>query len=172
VADNIALIGFMGVGKSAVGKVLAELLDMRYVDLDEEVERRSGRTVADIIRNEGEDAFRKEEHDALMAMKGVRGHIISCGGGIVLRDDNIRLLRGVAIVVLLTARPEELIKRIETDGGRPLLAGTDDPLARSEQMITERMPRYRRTAHHIVDTSGRDPRQVAAHIMDIVGVSP
>lgn len=170
--DNIALIGFMGVGKSAVGRAIAQLCDMRHVDLDNEVERRSGREVREIIATDGEAAFREREHEALEALRGASGLVISCGGGIVLRDDNVRTLRELATVVFLTARIEDLLGRIEGDGGRPLLEGASDPHERAKEMLQERMPRYIGAAHYTVDTTGRDPDQVARLILNMMGVSP
>ena len=109
---NIALLGFMGVGKTAVGKVLAKMTGMNYVDIDEIIVDRAGKTIPKIFEEEGELVFREIERAVTHEIAGLDGQIIACGGGTVLDDENLASLRRASKMVLLNAEPETILERV------------------------------------------------------------
>src|SRR5665213_1953647 len=169
---NIVLIGFMGTGKSAVGRVLAWRLGWRHVDTDTEIEREMGRTIPEIFTEEGEAAFRARESALLSSLrpsltppfltgKGVGGLglsgglILSTGGGTPLRPENAALLKEIGTIVWLHVTPESILERVRRSlHERPLLAAHhDDPLGRIQSLLADRAPRYAALADHTLDTS-------------------
>ena len=120
---NILLIGFMGTGKSTISRRLHKLLKMREVDTDAIIVEREGMSISDIFAEKGEEAFRNMETDLLRELKKERNLIISCGGGMALRDENAAIMKEAGTVVWLTAKPETILKRVEHDDRRPLLRG-------------------------------------------------
>jgi shikimate kinase len=180
----IVLIGFMGTGKSAVGRALARRLGARHVDTDQEIERRAGKSIPRIFAEDGEAAFRQAETDLLNeftevstpADAGGRNHtILSTGGGTPLREENALLLRRLGTVVLLDAAPKVILKRVGHNlPNRPLLAGSPlPPLQRIQELLGERRPRYIAAANHIIDTSySAKPDDVAARIMKALQLRP
>ncbi len=159
---NIALIGFMGTGKTSVGKKLAQDLGYSFVDTDQEVERITGLTVAEIFKKHGEIRFRSEESLALKRLLKAEGQVIATGGGIVLKPENVGLLKEQTFVVALTARPEVIYQRVETRDSRPLLKG-GDLMAKIIQLMEERKDAYD-FADLVVDTSELSPRMIADKI--------
>jgi shikimate kinase len=162
---NVALFGFMGVGKSAVGQLLAEELGLGFVDLDEEIVKRAGRDIPSIFREDGEAAFREMEKAVTRDVSALDRQIIACGGGTVLDSHNLERLKNSSIMILLTADPETILERIEAQGEtRPLLAA-EDRLERIRRLLTSRHPRYIIAADIVVDTSGKTPEQVEEEVM-------
>lgn len=159
----IVLIGFMGVGKSAVGKRLARLLGYEFVDTDLMVEQAAGKTIAAIFADEGEERFREMETAALREALEQPARVVSAGGGITTREENRRILAGSAAVVLLTARPEVVLLRVRPIEKRPMLAGWPDPLERIRSLMQERAPIYSEY-HCRFDTSHCPPRVTAEKI--------
>lgn len=161
---NLALIGFMGAGKSTVGALLARKLNMEFVDLDEEISRDAGMSVEEIFARQGEDGFRDRESRVLRRELEGEGRIIACGGGIVLRPGNVELLRERCTVFYLRAGKETVLGRVGGGEGRPLLAEGRLP-ERVEELMSLREEIYRRAAHFVVDTDGREPEEIAEEIM-------
>jgi shikimate kinase len=165
---RIALIGLPGAGKSAVAPLLAARLGLSHVDLDERIEREEGVTIAELIRNRGEDAFRGIEARTLArALESAEGIVIACGGGIVGREENReRLAR--AFVVWLDVRPETAAARLGSGGrdSRPLLEG-GSAIDRLRSLEGARRDLYRRSAHATVDTEGRSAAEVADLAADL-----
>lgn len=159
---NIVLVGFMGTGKTSVGRRLASQLRMRYVDTDDIVEKDSRRRISDIFAEDGEPAFRDLESEAVRKVSALRDYVISTGGGVVLRDANMTELKRSGIVFCLTATAEEIYKRVGHQTHRPLLQ-TPDPLAKIQEMLTERHVYYAE-ADHIVRTTGRSFSEIITHI--------
>ncbi len=122
---NIALIGFMGAGKSVTGRSLAHLLDWEFVDTDEMVETKAGMTISAIFAQQGEDNFRKLESEAIRQACSGHGRVIACGGGAVLRQENVDMLKSSALVIYLAAKPGVILQRVGNGKTRPLLETGD-----------------------------------------------
>jgi len=157
--NNLILVGFMGTGKSAVGKGLARRLDRAFVDLDERIERGAGCTVAEIFEREGEAGFRKRERAAVEALADTRDAVIATGGGVLLDSENLKRLQGLGLLVCLTARPEVILGRVEKSPGKRPLLGKFDPAARVRELLTVRAAVYRQAAL-TVDTSDHSIEEV------------
>ena len=164
--QNIALIGFMATGKSAVGRNLARRLHRRFVDLDALIEKAQGRKVREIFARDGESYFRQWEKQTLSEVLEEQGQVIATGGGIVLDDENLVLLRQKALLIALTASTDVLVGRVGKNSKRPLLKG-HDTRARIEELLQQRQVRYAE-ANATVDTSGLTIDQVVKKIVQIV----
>jgi shikimate kinase len=161
---NIALTGFMAVGKSAVGRTLARKLGRRFVDLDKMIERSQGMRVKNIFRRKGESYFRQAEKQALAEVLAQEGQVIATGGGVVIDEENLRLLQEKSFVVCLTAAREVLLRRAGKSRQRPLLEG-GDPARRIGELLAQREKNYGQ-AHMVVDTSQLSVEQVVEKILD------
>ncbi len=162
---NIALIGFMGTGKTAVGRVLAEKLDKKLVEMDSLIELKAGKSIAQIFKEDGEIAFRQLEIEVTREIAGDKNQIIACGGGVVLNKINIDRLREGAVVVYLIASPEVILHRVSADNSvRPLLKKGNKATAIKE-LIAFRQPFYERAADIKIDTSRLSVEDVAGQII-------
>lgn len=156
------LTGFMGTGKSASGRLLAEELGWDFLDLDEEVERAAGKSVARIFAEDGEPRFRDLEAEALAQALARTRVVVASGGGVLLREESRRRLAG-RLVVNLDAPPEECVRRVRASSvERPLLAGRE-PEADARRLWEERRPLYEAVPRR-VDTAGKSPREVAHEV--------
>ncbi|HLB27945.1 MAG TPA: shikimate kinase [Dehalococcoidales bacterium] len=163
---NIVLIGYMGTGKTAVGKLLAEKLGMKLIELDSLIEQQSGRKISEIFRTDGETAFRELEIEAAKKISGEKNSVIAGGGGIVLNKINIDRLRKNGVMVYLTASPQTILKRVATEKGqRPLLA-VDDQLETITDMLKFRKPFYERSADITINTSRKNIETVVQEIIE------
>lgn len=154
----------MGAGKSEVGRLVAALRFVSFVDLDHEVESRAGRTIPEVFAQEGERGFRRLETAALVEVAArLTPAVVATGGGVVLAEENVTVMRDRGLVVWLTAPLEELARRVGDGSGRPLLEGGDLE-RRLAALAAEREPRYREAAHHRVETSGRSLEEVAEEV--------
>ena len=164
---NIVLIGFMGCGKSTVGRELHHRLGYPLVDMDHVIEQRAGKSIAAIFAGDGEAAFRDMETALLgeMVDPAAPRRIISTGGGVIGRERNRALLRQLGYVVWLHAPMSVILDRTAKNRDRPLLH-TDDPAARIEALMTERKPLYEETAHLKVDTAGLNCGELATGILE------
>ncbi len=162
---NIALIGFMGVGKTAVGKVLAEKLGRSFVELDLLIEQKAGKSIPDIFQQDGETVFRELEIEVTKEVSKDENLVIACGGGIVLNKINIDRLRQQSRIVYLTAPPEVILKRVSGEAGeRPLLKTVGRDL-NIRELLGFRKPFYERAADIIINTSKLDIDSVAEQII-------
>ena len=159
---NIVLVGFMGTGKTSIGRRLSSQLRMRYVDTDDIVERDNRRRISDIFAEDGEPAFRELESKAVHKVSKLYNHVISTGGGVVLKEANMVELKRNGIVFCLTATAEEIHRRVGHQTHRPLLQ-TPDPLAQIRSMLEERHSYYAE-AHHMISTTGRSFGEIMTHI--------
>jgi len=165
---NVFLCGPMGAGKSTTGKLLAQALGLPFVDLDREIETRTGASIPLIFELEGEAGFRQRESLALDEITQRQGQVLALGGGAVLRPENRAWLRARGVVVYLHASPEQQLKRVEHDHNRPLLR-TEDRLGRLRALMHEREPIYRELADIIISTDGEAARRVAQKIVAALG---
>lgn len=165
--ENIVLIGFMGCGKSTVGRELHQRLGYPLLDMDQVIEKRAGRSIARIFEEQGESTFRDMETGLLRELVDPDSprRIISTGGGAVVRPENRNLLRKLGYVVWLQAPPSVILDRTSKNRARPLLV-TEDPAARIRQLLQEREPLYQETSHLKLDTSGLRSDEVATGILE------
>jgi len=161
---NIALIGFMGAGKSAVGRALAAKLDMEFVDLDSLIEKKAGRSIAEIFARDGEAAFRSMEAETTAQVAGKEKKVIACGGGIVLEQNNIDIIKKSSIIVYLAAEPAVLLRRVLNGKERRPLLEVADPAAAIDGLLKYRRPLYEKAADIIIDTSQLDIAGAAGKI--------
>lgn len=161
---NIALTGFMAVGKSAVGRTLARRLGRRFVDLDKMIERSEGMRIKNIFKRKGETYFRRAEKQALAEVLVQEGQVIATGGGVVIDEENLQLLREKSFVVCLTAAPDVLLRRAEKSRQRPLLEDGDQA-QRIGELLAQREKNYAE-AHVVVDTSELTVEQVVEKILE------
>lgn len=162
---NVALIGFMGVGKTAVGKVLAERLNREFVELDSLIEQKAGKSIPEIFQQDGEVTFRELEIEVTKEVSRNKNLVIACGGGIVLNKINIDRLREGARIVYLTASPKVILKRVSNDEGkRPLLNATNK-VSNIQELLRFRRPFYERAADIKINTSKLDINSVAEQII-------
>jgi shikimate kinase len=163
---SIALIGFMGTGKTAVGKVLATKLGREFIELDYLIEQKAGRSIPEIFQQDGEIGFRELEIEATKEFANKKNAVIACGGGIVLNKINIDRLRKECIIVYLTASPSIILKRTSGDKDeRPLLA-VSDRVSQIKELLRFRQPFYQRAADIKIDTSRLNIDSVAERIME------
>jgi len=161
--QNIALIGFMAVGKSAVGRNLAKRLQRRFIDLDRMIEKRAGLKVREIFETKGEPYFRELEKQTLADLLQQPGHVIATGGGVVMDEENLRLLREKTLLVCLTASTDTILSRVGNGTKRPLLKGSNRR-ERVEELLKLRADKYAQ-AHVTVDTSELTLEQVVNRIV-------
>lgn len=164
---NIVLIGFMGTGKTTVGRRLAAQLGREFYDTDNEIERLVGMTVSEIFVRHGETRFRSEETLMAKKMGKVRNAVIATGGGIVLKPENIAALRENGLIICLQARPEVILERVSRKGTRPLLK-RENPLQVIVEMLEERREAYQ-VADFYVDTSDLTYDEILEVIMAYLG---
>jgi len=165
---SIALIGFMGTGKTAVGKRVAEKLGKEFIELDTRIEKLAGKPIPEIFRQEGEIRFRELEIEAVRGIAGKQNTVIACGGGIVLNKINVDRLKLECVIVCLEASPAVILKRTSGDkDGRPLLAVTDR-LQKIKEMLKYRQPYYERAAEITVNTSRISINTAADKIIEML----
>lgn len=168
---NIFLVGPMGSGKTAVGRQLARLSGLEFVDSDAEIERRTGADITLIFEKEGEAGFREREREVIDELTRRSGIVLSTGGGAVLLADNRECLSQRGAVVYLETSVAQQAKRVGAARGRPLLAGSD-PAARLAELMATRAPLYQGVADLVVRTDERRVRAVAQEILGQLGPRP
>jgi shikimate kinase len=167
---SIALTGFMFTGKSSVGRRLARDLSLEFLDLDEEIVRRTARQIEEIFSAGGEPAFREFEQAAAKVVLPVPGRVVSTGGGLVIDPDNRSLLRRTCCVIWLTATAETILERFRSSRGRPRpLLDVPDPAARVRELLQCREPFYRDCDLQVA-TDGRLVEEVCAEIIGRMGL--
>jgi shikimate kinase len=165
--NAIVLVGFMGAGKSSVGRTLARVTGLPRFDTDEMIAAHFGLTVAEIFKKHGEEEFREAETEALRELAGKGAAIVVTGGGMVLRPENRRLLRELGPVIHLWADEETLFTRISRRSTRPLLR-TENPRATVVELLQKRLPLYREVADAEVDTTRLSHDEVAERVLKSV----
>ena len=165
---NLVLIGYRGTGKSTVGKILAERLGRELVSTDAEVFRRARLSIPDIVQRFGWDHFRDLESEVCRDLAGKDGLIIDCGGGAILRQQNVDCLKKNGVLIWLTATVRTIADRIGADTQRPSLTGTKSFTEEVEEVLRERQPKYKAAANHMIETDGRSVTEVAEAILTLV----
>jgi shikimate kinase len=161
--QNLALVGFMGTGKSSVGRLAAELLQFEFVDTDELIESQSGLSIQEIFKNQGETTFRQLEQQVVQNLTQRQKTVIATGGGLIAEPSNLASLKTHALVVCLWASPEVIWERVREQTHRPLLQ-TGDPLGRIRELFALRDPLYRQ-ADVLISTNHRSPKEVVQQVM-------
>jgi shikimate kinase len=163
---NIALIGFMGTGKTAVGKALAERLDTKFIELDSLIEQKAGKTIPEIFKQDGEIAFRELEIEVTKEVAERKNAVIACGGGVVLNKINIDRLRKESLIVYLTASPKIILKRTSNDAEERPLLKVANPTLTIQELLRFRKPFYERAADIKIDTSKLDVEAIVEQIIN------
>ncbi len=160
---TLVLVGFMGSGKSSVGREIARRTGLRFVDTDAVLREKHGKSIVQIFASIGEDAFREQEHLALLDQRYATNLVLATGGGIVLQQRNIALLRSLGIVIWLSAAEEIIWERVSRNRSRPLLQ-TSNPRQTMRDLLALRIPLYRSIADIIVETDLLSCKQVADRV--------
>ncbi|MBZ0169202.1 Shikimate kinase [Candidatus Methylomirabilis lanthanidiphila] len=165
---KIVLAGFMGTGKSVVGRRLAERLAVPFIDLDVAIEAAAGMTIPEIFASEGEPGFRRREREMIAGVAHRSAGVIATGGGAVVDPENLRNLKNGAVLVCLTAEPAVILHRLGDDAGRPLLQ-SPDRLTRICELLAQRAPAYAQ-ADLSIDTSGMEIEEIVDRIIVHLGI--
>lgn len=162
--DNVILTGFMGTGKTSLGKLLATKLGRPFVDIDKKIEDETQLSIPQIFEQFGEAHFRELEKAAVKELSERRGLVIATGGGTVKDEENIRLLKNSGIIICLTTEPEEILNRTARRGERPVLdGGGNERLETIKKLLAERKKFYDR-ADYQIDTTNWSPIQIVDNI--------
>jgi shikimate kinase len=161
---NLALIGFMGTGKSSVGRLVADMLRFTFLDTDHVIEARAGKSITDIFAQEGEPAFRKLECGLVQELTRREKTVIATGGGLPVNPANLESLKTHALVVCLWASPETIFERVRRQTHRPLL-NNPDPQGKIRSLLASREPFYRQ-ADVLVNTEMRSIKDVAHQVIN------
>lgn len=161
---NLVLIGFMGAGKTTMSDYFSTMFAMDSVEMDQVIARREGMTIPDIFEVHGEEYFRNCETDLLIEMQSRKNTVISCGGGVPMRDRNVAEMKKNGRVILLTATPETILERVKDDHSRPLLENNKNiPFIQS--LMDKRREKYEAAADIIVPTDGRSIQDIGEEII-------
>lgn len=164
-AVNLYLVGFMGTGKSTVGRQVAKQMDFQFIDSDQEIERVQGKLVSTIFTEQGEAAFREMERDFVEQGHPMQGCVVACGGGLVVPSGMLELLRQRGVVMCMHAPIEAILQRIKNTTHRPLLQ-VEDREERLRELYAKREELYRRTGTMVL-TDGRPMREIVAHVLRV-----
>lgn len=162
---NIAIVGFMGTGKTVVAKALAKELGMRYVGIDGLIEKKENRKISDIFSESAEEYFRKIESQAIEEVSKEEGAVIDAGGGAVIKEENIKNLKASGVIICLIASIDVIMARTGKHSHRPLLK-VDNPRKKIEELLASRAKYYAK-ADHTIDTSDLSVPQIVEKIKAI-----
>lgn len=165
--QNLILIGFMGTGKSTVACQLSKQLELPFFEMDEMIAQEQGIEISNIFKEKGEDYFRDLETALLKNLLQKETGILSCGGGIILRDENIQAMKNHGTVILLTAKPETILKRVLHNQSRPVLDGKKN-IDDITKLIKEREERYHMAADIIISTDDKSLSKICEEITDMI----
>lgn len=160
---NIIITGFMGTGKTTVGKIISNKLNFIFLDIDELIEKTTGMKISEIFKKFGEKRFRDIETEMVKVVTKKRGQVISTGGGVVLREENLHHLKKSGIIFCLTASPNTIFERTKGCKDRPLLQ-VNNPQDKIKELMNERRPFYEK-ADIIIDTEGLSASEVAERVI-------
>lgn len=162
---NVFLIGFMGCGKSTVAAWLSKNHGMEIIEMDQLIAEKEGMSIPDIFAQHGESYFRDAETNLLIEIQTKQNKVVSCGGGVVLREQNVVEMKKSGLVVLLTAKPETILERVRDDDDRPLLRGNKNVEFISD-MMEKRRPRYENAADIVIHTDGKQIDTICKEIFE------
>ncbi len=162
--NNVILVGYMGCGKTTVGIRLSYRLKIPFLDTDKEIEKDHNCVISDVFATLGEETFRNWETESLVKLcKNNAVYVISTGGGMVLREENRRLLKKLGTVIYLRAKPETIAERLKGDTTRPLLQ-TENPVQRIQEMLQKRASIYEQAADVILDVDDKSFEEILDEI--------
>lgn len=164
---NIFLIGFMGCGKSTMARLLAEELHMELVEMDETIEKEENRTINDIFATDGEAYFRDLESQLIVRIADRGGMIVSCGGGAILREENVANMKKNGTIVYLSATPETIYERVRHSTNRPLLNGNMN-IEYISQLMSKRVDKYEKAADVILCVNKKEKNEIVRELLSIV----
>ncbi|MYF92059.1 MAG: shikimate kinase [Gemmatimonadetes bacterium] len=166
----IFLAGFMGVGKTRVGRILARELGRCFLDTDRMIEQRAGKTIAEIFADEGEAHFRQLERDCVLETCQRPDAVVALGGGAVTRADNVEAVRRAGVLVCLKADVDTIFARVRHRSNRPLLTGLDPQAQRAkiESLLRERTPYYDQAHVELYTTQTQTPEDTAGQLLDLL----
>lgn len=162
---NIMLIGFMGCGKSTVAAELTKRLGVEQIEMDALIAKEAGMSISDIFATYGEEHFRQLETDMLRKFKDLKPVVVSCGGGVVLRDENVDIMKGQGKIVWLTATPQTVYERVKDSTDRPVLNGNMN-VEYIGELMAKRQERYQAAADIMVVTDGKTVEQICDEILE------
>lgn len=162
---NIFLIGYMGTGKSTVAACMAKQYNMAVLEMDQMIVEREGMSISDIFAKYGEDYFRDVETKLLIEIQTQENKVVSCGGGVVLREKNVNEMRKGGNIVLLSARAETILERVKDDDSRPLLQGNKN-IEFINNMLEKRRPKYESAADVVIETDGKQVSDICNEIFE------
>ncbi len=162
---HIFLIGFMGTGKSTVSKRLKKLMNAEEIDMDAAIVKENGMTINDMFAQFGEEYFREKETDMLLKISTMEPKIVSCGGGCVLREENVKIMKACGTIVLLTATPETILERVRHGKSRPILNGNMN-VEFISNLMEKRRAAYEGAAMVTVSTDKKWPEDIAREILE------
>ncbi len=166
---NLMLIGFMGTGKSTIAAKLKEALKVEQIEMDALIAEEAGMSIPDIFEKFGEAHFRDLETEMLRKFKEKKPVVVSCGGGAVLRDENIEIMKGQGKIILLTATPETIYERVKDSNDRPVLNGNMN-VAYISELMEKRRARYEMAADIVITTDGKSADEICNEILEAVNV--
>lgn len=164
---NIFLIGFMGCGKSTVAAGLSQMYGMKVIEMDQLLAQRQGMSIPEIFEKHGETYFRDLESTLVLEIQGVRNQVVSCGGGVVLREQNVLEMKKNGHIILLTAKPDTILKRVERNDDRPILKGKKNVRDISE-LMEKRRPKYESAADIVIETDNKSVKEICEEVMQKV----
>ncbi|MFA5337703.1 MAG: shikimate kinase [Candidatus Omnitrophota bacterium] len=163
---NIYLVGFMGTGKTIVGKILAGKLKLKFIEMDDTIEKEEGNPITEIFATKGEQYFRKLETSLLKKISKETNLVVSCGGGLICNEENLRMLKETGTTFNLAAEAKTIYERIKKHSHRPLL-NVANPTLKIDELMHKRAQYYEQ-AHHTINTDEISPDEVADKIIDIL----
>lgn len=167
--SNIILIGFMGTGKTEIGRRLSDFLDYSFIDTDSIMENVEGMSISAIFKEKGEPYFRNLETETIKTLSDYSKFVISTGGGIVLKEENIFMLKKLGYVILLYATPEVIVSRLRFATDRPLLQ-VEDKEMKIKEILAQRDSFYNKAADFKIDTSNKTPEDIVKEIVNLLPI--
>ncbi len=165
--EHIFMIGFMGVGKTSTSRVLSRQLEVKEIDTDAMIVKQAGMPISEIFAEKGEEAFRQMETALLDEIAEMEPCIVSCGGGMVMRTENVEKMKKQGKIVLLSATPETIYSHVKDSTSRPLLNGNMN-VEYIAGLMKQREPAYEQAADYKIVTDGLNPRRVAEKITQLL----